>query len=82
MGQEANHPSGCALGMGLDRGDQRMRRDHHLHPRKQPFPFGLRLGCGELIIRVARLLAGHYPSAGLRSRKLYPADAMGTPDTP
>ena len=67
---------------GFDQLDQRLLRHHHLHLREKLLPIGLLLGCGERVIREAKLFATHQPSPGLRLQAHYRAAGLGFPESP
>lgn len=67
-GQWIGRTASFLTGLGViwfDQIDQRLPRHHHLPHRENFLPFGLLLGCGDLVIREAELLAAHQASPGL-----------------
>jgi len=68
--------------VGLDQGDQRLPGHHRLHLSEELLSLGLLLGCGELVVREAGLLAAHHPSPGMRSQGHCPAGGVGFPESP
>ena len=68
--------------VGFNQVDQRLPGHHRLHLREKLLPFGLLLGCGELVIREAELLAAHHPSPGLRLQGHCRVEGLGFPESP
>jgi hypothetical protein len=68
--------------MGLDQRDQRLPGHDRLHFREKLLPLGLLLGCGQLVVREAELLAAHSPSPVLRSQSHCRVDRLGFPESP